>query len=132
MDQLTRQKDFCEKHGIKPAEIVEFRQKVGLVENADFSKQGVTIYWTRGAVAKAEAFLAGDPPPEPEEAQPEDDTFTVHINGLLRNDNYVHAAHEGKRIVIYAGRKWSRRIVGKPARVRRVVEEGQTLYQYLP
>lgn len=126
-----RQSDFAEKHGLKPGEVKELREK-HLAENVDYWSVVRAIFWTEEAVARVEALMGKVAPKAPDESQEiaaPDETVFAQAFQKCPNKRMLYAKHNGERITVFCGSKRDS-LVGKKIPVRKA-DNGEH-YNYAP
>ena len=129
----TPQSEIIKALGIPPGKAKQLREKHGLVRDIDWFKDGATIYWTSEAAAKAGfAHEQTEPVIEPVPPSAEVEFIAVRGLNLARNENFVYADLNGTRIAVLAGRKFAKRLAGKPFNVKVDRSGPETTYHFLP
>jgi len=127
----TRQSDFADKHGLKPGEVKELREK-HLEEGKDYWSVVRAIWWTNEAVERVEGLMDKVAPivadRSPEIEAPSEIAFAQAFQ-KCPNKRMLYAKLNGERITVFCGSKRDS-LVGKRIQVRK--DDNGEHYNYAP
>lgn len=130
MKNKNKQANIANEYGLKASEVKDFRDNY-LSIDADWWKEGTTIYWSDEAIDMLGEYLFVKEQNEELSKIENSPEIKVKIISLANNAKYVYGALDGNRINILCRRPINPSLVGKMVEITKEVNpDGTSIYEF--